>query len=30
MPWTSLSMRVKLCTSAMLPSVSVVRSDTSL
>ena len=27
---TSLSMRAKLCTSAMLPSVSVVRSATSV
>ena len=30
MPATSDSMRAKLCTRAMLPSVSVVRSATSL
>ena len=29
MPETSLSMRAKLCTSAIFPSVSVVRSATS-
>ena len=30
MPDTSISMRAKLCTRAMLPSVSVVRSATSV